>query len=57
MNTYIKKVLATYCDDTQTSIAKQTAEETLLNSGFTKQDLINVSQQGIEKCRVYLFEA
>jgi hypothetical protein len=57
MNTYVKKALAAYCDQTQTSVAREIAKETLLNSGLTHNDLQQASQKGADSIDLYVFDA
>ncbi len=57
MNTYIEKALLTYCDTTQTFIARQIAYTTLTNAGFTDNDLQKVLETGPEALQVTIFSA
>ena len=57
MNHYIQKALQTYCDDTQTSEAKATARQILINAGMSMHDLERASHTGAEQFELYLFAA
>lgn len=57
MNTYIEKALRTYCDTTQTFIARQIAYTTLSNAGFTDNDLQKALETGPEALPVTIFSA
>nr|WP_168711010.1 hypothetical protein [Ningiella ruwaisensis] len=57
MNSYIEKALLTYCDTSQTFIARQIAYATLTNAGFTDEDLQIALEQGPEDLPVTVFSA
>jgi hypothetical protein len=57
MNTYIQKALLTYCDLSQTHVARQMAYTTLTNAGYTKDDLQSVLKTGPDKLPIMLFAA
>lgn len=57
MNTYIEKALLTYCDTSQTYIAREIAHATLTNAGFTEQDLRKALETGPDDISVMVFSA
>ncbi|WP_395339959.1 hypothetical protein PN836_015720 [Ningiella sp. W23] len=57
MNAYIEKAIVTYCDTSQTLIARQIAYTALTNAGFTDADLEQVLNQGPESVPVMVFLA
>ncbi|MFC4700996.1 hypothetical protein ACFO4O_12555 [Glaciecola siphonariae] len=57
MNQYIQKALETYCDHSQTVIARQLAYTTLTNAGFTADDLQFVLKNGPDSLPIMFFAA
>jgi hypothetical protein len=55
MNAYIQEAARTYCDMSQTYVARQLAYTTLTNAGFTKDDLENLLQSGPDQICVMVF--
>lgn len=57
MPVYIEKAIKAYCDDHQTSCARDTAKQVLLEAGFTDNDLSNLLNSECEEYNLYLFAA
>ncbi|MBT1451643.1 hypothetical protein KJ365_12195 [Glaciecola sp. XM2] len=57
MNSYIENALETYCDQSQTIIARQIAYSALTNAGFTDQDLQIALESGTDNVPIMLFQA
>ena len=57
MTPYLQRAFKTYCDTTQTLIARDIAKDVLLNAGFSHFDLQRALAQGVDSLEVYLFAA
>ncbi len=57
MTHYLQKAFETYCDATQTSIARETAYAILVNAGFSDNDIQNAAEHGVDSLQVFLFAA
>ena len=57
MTPYIQKALETYCDTSQTYIAREIAYNILRNAGFRHSDIQHVLKTGAQSLSVYLFAA
>lgn len=57
MPAYIEKAIKAYCDEQQTSYARETAKQVLLEAGLTNKDLLQLVNSDTQQYNLYLFAA
>lgn len=57
MPNYVENALKTYCDKSQTYLARTTAENVLKNAGFSSNDLRKARANGAQVPVLFFFAA